>query len=222
LAEFTRGIGEFVLTFGDELGEGLDGGHGDRWTRRSEGRTMTRVDCCAAKMQRCGGLSLPHGSEFRRAEAHDVPRMLELVRELALFERAPEEVTVNLEHMRDAGFGPDPVWVGWVAELEGAIVRAWPCATNAIPRGRDVGCTWRTSWSPRPLGASASGISSSGNAPPTPWNKDYSGMLWQVLDWNVDAHRFYDRFGPNYRQGVVERVPGTGAEALIGAGLRTF
>jgi hypothetical protein len=33
--------------------------------------------------------------KIRRAEAHDVPRMLELVRELALFERAPEEVTVN-------------------------------------------------------------------------------------------------------------------------------
>jgi hypothetical protein len=48
LAEFARGIGELVLTFGDELGEGLDGGHGDRWTRRSEGRTMTRrrLLCC--------------------------------------------------------------------------------------------------------------------------------------------------------------------------------
>jgi hypothetical protein len=26
----------------------------------------------------------------------------------------------------------------------------------------------------------------------------YSGMLWQVLDWNKDAIRFYDRFGTNY------------------------
>ena len=28
--------------------------------------------------------------------------------------------------------------------------------------------------------------------------KDYSGMLWQVLDWNLDAIRFYDRFGAKY------------------------
>jgi ribosomal protein S18 acetylase RimI-like enzyme len=27
---------------------------------------------------------------------------------------------------------------------------------------------------------------------------NYSGMLWQVLDWNVDAIRFYDRFGTKY------------------------
>jgi len=28
--------------------------------------------------------------------------------------------------------------------------------------------------------------------------QDHSGMLWQVLDWNVDAQRFYDRFGAHY------------------------
>ncbi|HEY0976919.1 MAG TPA: hypothetical protein VGE21_05570, partial [Flavobacteriales bacterium] len=54
--------------------------------------------------------------EIRRAEARDVPRMLELVKELALFEKAPEAVTVTEAGMHDAGFGPAPVWVGWVAE----------------------------------------------------------------------------------------------------------
>ncbi|MBK7946574.1 MAG: GNAT family N-acetyltransferase, partial [Flavobacteriales bacterium] len=58
---------------------------------------------------------------IRRAEARDVPRMLDLVKELAVFERAPDEVTVTLEHMLDAGFGPQPVWVGWVAEVDGVI-----------------------------------------------------------------------------------------------------
>ncbi|MDX9751160.1 MAG: GNAT family N-acetyltransferase, partial [Flavobacteriales bacterium] len=53
---------------------------------------------------------------IRRAAPRDVPRMLELVRELAVFEKAPQEVTVTLEHMHDAGFGPVPVWTGWVAE----------------------------------------------------------------------------------------------------------
>ena len=48
---------------------------------------------------------------IRRALEPDVPRMLELVKELALFERAPQEVTVTLEHMRDAGFGADAVEV---------------------------------------------------------------------------------------------------------------
>jgi len=41
--------------------------------------------------------------------------MLELVRELAEFERAPNEVTVTLDHFIQAGFGPDPVWQAIVA-----------------------------------------------------------------------------------------------------------
>ena len=60
----------------------------------------------------------------RRAGPRDVPRMLELVQELAAFERAPNEVTVTEEQMREAGFGNDPVWVGWVAEVEGRVVEA--------------------------------------------------------------------------------------------------
>jgi ribosomal protein S18 acetylase RimI-like enzyme len=28
--------------------------------------------------------------------------------------------------------------------------------------------------------------------------RNYSGMLWQVLDWNVDAIRFYDRYSASY------------------------
>ena len=64
---------------------------------------------------------------IRRAGAADVPRMLELVRELAVFERAPDEVTVTLEQMLDAGFGADPVWVGWVAEVDENIVGIAVC-----------------------------------------------------------------------------------------------
>ena len=64
---------------------------------------------------------------IRKAEVRDVPVMLELVRELAVFEKEPEAVTVTLEHMREAGFGPYPVWVGWVAEVEGLIVGIAVC-----------------------------------------------------------------------------------------------
>ena len=52
---------------------------------------------------------------IRKAEARDVPQMLALVKELAVFEKEPEAVTVTEEQMREAGFGPDAVWWGWVA-----------------------------------------------------------------------------------------------------------
>ncbi|GGH78872.1 GNAT superfamily N-acetyltransferase [Filimonas zeae] len=53
---------------------------------------------------------------IRRAEQADCPRLMELVRELALYEKAPGEVTVTLEHFVESGFGPSPVWWAIVAE----------------------------------------------------------------------------------------------------------
>ena len=47
--------------------------------------------------------------------------MMELIHELALFEHAPEEVTVTLEHFAESGFGPQPVWWAFVAEEDGEI-----------------------------------------------------------------------------------------------------
>lgn len=149
---------------------------------------------------------------IRRAEARDVPRMLELVRELALFERAPEEVTVTEEHMRDAGFGPDPVWVGWVAEFEGVIVGMAVCYERY------------STWKGRRLYLEDIVVTESARGKRIgeklfrqcaayAVEQGHSGMLWQVLDWNVDAHRFYDRFGAHYARewwnGSLER------EALI-------
>ena len=149
-------------------------------------------------MQRCGGLSFVRmNNVIRRAEARDVPRMLELVHELALFERAPQEVTVTVDHMRDAGFGSDPVWVGWVAESEGVIVGMAVCYERY------------STWKGRRLYLEDIVVTESARGTRIgeklfrqcaayAVEKDYSGMLWQVLDWNVDAQRFYDRFGANY------------------------
>jgi ribosomal protein S18 acetylase RimI-like enzyme len=134
---------------------------------------------------------------IRRAEARDVPQMLELVQELALFERAPEEVTVSLEHMRDAGFGSDPVWVGWVAESEGTIMGMAVCYERySTWKGRrlyleDIIVTERAR-------GHRIGDRLFRQCAAYAVEKDYSGMLWQVLDWNVDAQRFYERFGANY------------------------
>lgn len=134
---------------------------------------------------------------IRPAEPQDVPRMLELVRELAEFERAPGEVTVTLEHMRDAGFGPDPVWFGWVAEAEGSILGMAVCyvrystwkgrrlylediIVTESARGLRIGEKLF-----RECAAYAS-------------EQGHDGMTWQVLDWNQDAVRFYERFGATF------------------------
>ncbi len=53
--------------------------------------------------------------EIRRAVKEDCPRLLELVKELAEFEKAPEEVTVTPDHFTESGFGSNPVWWAFVA-----------------------------------------------------------------------------------------------------------
>ena len=57
----------------------------------------------------------------RRATKEDCPRLLELVKELALYEKAPDEVTVTMAHFEESGFGANPVWWAFVAEEEGFI-----------------------------------------------------------------------------------------------------
>ncbi|MCH5717473.1 GNAT family N-acetyltransferase [Niabella hibiscisoli] len=58
---------------------------------------------------------------IRPAERQDCPRILELVKELADYEKAPAAVTVSLEHFSESGFGVNPVWWGFVAEDQGKI-----------------------------------------------------------------------------------------------------
>ena len=47
--------------------------------------------------------------------------MMELVQELAEFEKAPEAVTVSLQHFEESGFGQHPVWWAFVAEMNGKV-----------------------------------------------------------------------------------------------------
>ncbi|HYK55622.1 MAG TPA: GNAT family N-acetyltransferase, partial [Flavisolibacter sp.] len=58
---------------------------------------------------------------IRKAVKEDCPRILELVKELAVYERAPNEVTVSYEHFEKSGFGSRPVWWAFVAEVDGVV-----------------------------------------------------------------------------------------------------
>src|SRR5690349_5431567 len=59
---------------------------------------------------------------IRRAERKDCKRLLELVQELAEFERAPHEVTVTLDHFEESGFNEKPVWWAFVAEENNIVI----------------------------------------------------------------------------------------------------
>ncbi len=58
----------------------------------------------------------------RKGTPTDVPAVLGLIRELALYEKAPLEVTNTEEDMLRDGFGSEPAYRLLVAELDGKVV----------------------------------------------------------------------------------------------------
>ena len=130
---------------------------------------------------------------IRMATKEDCPRMLELVKELAEYEKAPQEVTVDFNHFVESGFGANPVWWAYVAETDGKVqgfalyyirYSTWKgqrmylediLVTDEM-RGKGLG---------KLLLDKLIEVAK---------EKKYSGIVWQVLDWNEPAINFYKKF----------------------------
>jgi GNAT superfamily N-acetyltransferase len=134
---------------------------------------------------------------IRPAVAEDCPAMLELIRELAVFERAPDEVTVDPEHFRDSGFGDNPVWWALVAEGDGVVVGfALYYVRYSTWKGQRmylediiVNEPWRGKGIGKLLMDKLIEVAA---------EKKFTGMMWQVLDWNEPAINFYKRYNARF------------------------
>ena len=137
---------------------------------------------------------------IRAAIQADCPRLLELINELALFEKAPEEVTVTREEFEDAGFGNQPVWKAFVAEADGLIVGF---ALYYIRYSTWKGCRMYledliVTEAYRSKGIGRKLIKT---LVKEALEKGFSGMLWQVLDWNEPAIGFYKKLNASFDNG---------------------
>ncbi|MBN8876187.1 MAG: GNAT family N-acetyltransferase [Chitinophagaceae bacterium] len=130
---------------------------------------------------------------IRRAVKEDCPRLMELVQELAEYEKAPEEVTVKFDHFEQSGFGPNPVWWAFVAEVDGKVegfalyyirYSTWKgqrlyledLIVTEKMRGKGLGKILFDRLIEEVK------------------EKGFSGMVWQVLDWNEPAINFYKKY----------------------------
>lgn len=59
---------------------------------------------------------------IRPGTKEDMPAVLELIKELAAFEREPDAVVVTVDELVKDGFGPDPLFYTFIAEVNSEII----------------------------------------------------------------------------------------------------
>lgn len=131
---------------------------------------------------------------IRKGEKKDMEAVLELIQELAAFEKEPDAVVVTVADLERDGFGDNPLFYTFVAEVEGRIVgialyyyrySTWKGKTIHLEdlivkeemRGSGLGF------------ALYSKIIEQGKI------DNVRRIEWAVLDWNTPAIDFYIKSG---------------------------
>lgn len=131
---------------------------------------------------------------IRKGTPEDLQAVFDLVMELAIYEKAPEEVENSIERMKEDGFGEKPVFEFFVADVKGDIV------------GTAIYYYRYSTWKGKAIYLEDLVVRESerGNG----YGKllldaivveaqatDSKQVRWQVLDWNEPAINFYKKLG---------------------------
>ena len=133
-----------------------------------------------------------HNIIIRRAKKKDCPRLLEFVNELAKFQQAEKEVTISFKHFEGSGFGENPVWWGFVADVDGEI------------QGMAIYYIRFSTWKGKQLYLEDLYISEKMRRTGIGTllfeqliievkEKELNGIAWQVAEWNESAIQFYKK-----------------------------
>ncbi len=132
---------------------------------------------------------------IREATAADVPLVLQLVRELAEYEREPAAVTATEDDLRRDGFGETPMFHVLVAEWDGAPAgfafwfhnySTWQGRPGLYLEDLFVRPAFRGRGVGRALLLRLARIAV---------ERGCGRFQWQVLDWNASAIAFYESLG---------------------------
>lgn len=169
---------------------------------------------------------------IRRAVKEDCKAMMGLIHELALYEKAPEQVTVSFDHFVESGFGEKPVWWAFVAtineaasvketihtreiemeeQLSGAdqlqLEKETPASSEQVI-GFALYYIRYSTWKGQRLYLEDLLVTENMRGKGIGHllfdrliqeckDKKFSGMMWQVLDWNEPAINFYKKYNAN-------------------------
>lgn len=154
---------------------------------------------------------------IRTATPADVPTLLQLVRELAVYEKEPDAVVATEDDLHAALFGADPVASCHVAEQDSTVVgfALW-YRTFSTWTGKPG--LWLEDLFVRPE-ARGSGLGKAllVELARTAVERGWTRFEWWVLDWNAPAQGFYRSLGARPEDDwTVWRVDGAALTALAG------
>jgi GNAT superfamily N-acetyltransferase len=131
---------------------------------------------------------------IRNAQKSDMPQILSLIKELAIFEKEPDAVEVTISDLENDGFGINPSFHCFVAEMKGKI------------EGMALVYNRYSTWKGKALhledlivsdAMRGSGIGSALLDEVVKYG-DHLGVkriTWEVLNWNEPAIIFYEKKG---------------------------
>jgi GNAT superfamily N-acetyltransferase len=147
---------------------------------------------------------------IRPAVPGDVPAIYRLIRELAEYERALDQVSGSSQQLAGALFGPEPAVFAHVAEHDGEVVgfalwflnySTWLGRHGIYLEDLYVTPAMRGSGLGRALLAELARICV---------ERGYGRLEWWVLDWNTPARGFYAALGATAMdEWTVHRLAGT-------------
>ena len=136
---------------------------------------------------------------IRKAIQQDCHRIMELVNELAVYEKAPDEITVKFDHFVESGFGENPVWWALVAETTSPTglkeVQAFALYYIRYSTWKGQRMYLEDLLVTEKYRGHGIGKLLFNQLIEEAKVKNYNGIAWQVLDWNEPAVNFYKKIG---------------------------